>query len=58
MNARRWIAAALLALVAGTGACSGGTPTGFAADDPRVQPPEAPTDTSVFVPEDMPDVGG
>jgi hypothetical protein len=58
MNARRIFAAAGFALV--TAACAGGSsPTladaGPPADDPTVVSPEVPpTDTTGFVPEELP----
>jgi hypothetical protein len=50
MNARRWIAVALVTAFTTLGACTAGNPVGFAEGDGAIPLPEAPTDTSAFVP--------
>ena len=49
MRAKRWIATGLVMALTLAGACTGVTPVGV-DDGALLEPPEAPVDTSGFVP--------
>lgn len=50
MTVRRWITLALVAACTTVGACTAGNPVAFAGEDGAIPLPEAPTDTSAFIP--------